>query len=998
MKRQSDRENFYHDRPRKSSRRPIRLVVESLEARRLLAGLNVSVFVDQDGSRTADAADTAATRRVVFLDLNNNGQQDSTDPIAFTNDLGIASFDDIAPGDYSVGLVSGTLQTQTFPYRVEELATNVGPAAQTLIASEDLSKVWAFEGDGQGHLISSSPETSTVRLGGAIIASTNVGSDAWIVIRSNNSPSSTKLVQFNLETGKQKATEIRGLNGRSIDKLVNAGNQVVAQLSSPRGTQLAKVSLVSGIPTIGVSASFPKLVNLSSASNELAIIEYDDSLGNAMPTVQSQPFTTKLSMLDLKDFSVKATTILPQLGKEVSVSADGRLVLVAISTGGVLVLNNDAALSEAATLAEATGPLLTQATDSRIVTGNATNALEFIVWDVDSWQPSGRTSISPAIPTSILPPDAVSDVVLANSGDRLVATGILGTVASHLALPTTAPVTIPEEGNASVQLGVRVFGDNEAPDAAPVTASFPEDNSTSGNLRSQVADADQDTLWFDVLRAPSHGRLRVDPTGDWSYQPSDNFNGIDRAIVRVYDGQTSSDLALVLNVSPVNDPPRDLRAEFLPIPESAGSNPAEAIGFVTIFDVDLGSSYRFETPDQRFQIRNGKIYVTPGAKLDFETEPTIQLEIFAIEDVASGYQISTTTTLSIADINEPPTAIRILNASVPENVMGATVGKLQIDDPDRVNTFEYALTDSRFIVEDGFLKLKPGVELDFEQGSSINLSLTVTDASGQSFTQPVTLTVSDRNDAPTSMHVRVRPLQEATPGAVVGTVTVSDQDQQAYNFTVSDGRFEVVAGELKLRDGQTVSKTVDPNLQFTVTATSVTGNDTISSSVAVTVVERKSPFQNPVDPRDVNGDGKVSPLDALILINHINSSGAGPVGRNTPLGGSGEAQIWVDVNGDGRLSPIDILLIINFLNRRVVQSEELKAEGEANYEPIAQTSSRETGLPGTSDFSLTRLEETRTTAGLACPAIETRTDSEIDHELENLLDQLSRERLSIQGA
>ena len=59
MKRQPDRETTNHDRPWKNRRRPIRLVLEPLEARRLLAGLNVSVFIDQDGSRSVDIADTA---------------------------------------------------------------------------------------------------------------------------------------------------------------------------------------------------------------------------------------------------------------------------------------------------------------------------------------------------------------------------------------------------------------------------------------------------------------------------------------------------------------------------------------------------------------------------------------------------------------------------------------------------------------------------------------------------------------------------------------------------------------------------------------------------------------------------------------------------------------------------------------------------------------------------------------------------------------------------
>ena len=348
MKRHSDRENTSHDRPRKSHRRPIRLVLEPLETRRLLAGLNVSVLIDQDGSRSADAADTVASRRVVFLDLNNNGQQDTSDPVAFTNDLGIANFDGITAGDYAVGLASGnSLQSQAFPYRVEELATNIGPAANTLIASDDLSKVWAFDADGQGQLVSAR-STAKVRLGGAIVTSVSVGSDALVIVRSSSGPSGTKLVQFNLESGRQTISEIRGLNGRVVNKLVKAGPEVVAQLSGPNGIELAKLSVVGGIPTIGVSASFPNLVTVSGASSQLAVLEYQPDFGNTATTIRMQPLAKKLSVFDLTDFSIKSSTVLPQAANEISISSDGSLVLAALTSGGVMVLNNDLALSPAA--------------------------------------------------------------------------------------------------------------------------------------------------------------------------------------------------------------------------------------------------------------------------------------------------------------------------------------------------------------------------------------------------------------------------------------------------------------------------------------------------------------------------------------------------------------------------------------------------------------------------------------------------------------------------
>ena len=56
---------------------------------------------------------------------------------------------------------------------------------------------------------------------------------------------------------------------------------------------------------------------------------------------------------------------------------------------------------------------------------------------------------------------------------------------------------------------------------------------------------------------------------------------------------------------------------------------------------------------------------------------------------------------------------------------------------------------------------------------------------------------------------------------------------------------------------------------------------------------------------DVNSDASVTPLDALLVINRLTSSGTGPAGTQNHL----------DVNRDGIVSPLDALLVINRLNR-----------------------------------------------------------------------------------
>ncbi len=71
------------------------------------------------------------------------------------------------------------------------------------------------------------------------------------------------------------------------------------------------------------------------------------------------------------------------------------------------------------------------------------------------------------------------------------------------------------------------------------------------------------------------------------------------------------------------------------------------------------------------------------------------------------------------------------------------------------------------------------------------------------------------------------------------------------------------------------------------------------------------PWHNSQWPEDVLGDGNVVPLDALLVINAINSQGSGaldpPSEPDTP-------PPYLDVDADNFLSPFDALLVINYIN------------------------------------------------------------------------------------
>ena len=67
---------------------------------------------------------------------------------------------------------------------------------------------------------------------------------------------------------------------------------------------------------------------------------------------------------------------------------------------------------------------------------------------------------------------------------------------------------------------------------------------------------------------------------------------------------------------------------------------------------------------------------------------------------------------------------------------------------------------------------------------------------------------------------------------------------------------------------------------------------------------------------DMNNDGVATPLDALLMINEVNSIGFGNMGTVSAAmhdAGKDEMALKIDVNNDGDFSPLDPLMVINAL-------------------------------------------------------------------------------------
>jgi uncharacterized protein YaiE (UPF0345 family) len=236
------------------------------------------------------------------------------------------------------------------------------------------------------------------------------------------------------------------------------------------------------------------------------------------------------------------------------------------------------------------------------------------------------------------------------------------------------------------------------------------------------------------------------------------------------------------------------------------------------------SDFEFEVSDDRFEIVDGILRLRAGVSVDYEAESGIDFEITATSRTGDRQTLSIH--VDVTDVNEAQTDFVIGGDAANENVAGAIIGDLAVADPDASDSPSFQVSDSRFEVVDGQLKLKDGVSLDHESEPVVSLTVTATDSAGHQIEQTVAVTVGDVNEAPTDLDLSANVLVENVAGAVIGTLSAVDPDAgDSHTFELSDSRFEVVNGQLKLKDGIALDFETEPSLNVIVIATDSAGNN-----------------------------------------------------------------------------------------------------------------------------------------------------------------------------
>ena len=204
--------------------------------------------------------------------------------------------------------------------------------------------------------------------------------------------------------------------------------------------------------------------------------------------------------------------------------------------------------------------------------------------------------------------------------------------------------------------------------------------------------------------------------------------------------------------------------------------------------------------NSKFRIDSATGSLSTAASFDYETGAPLSIRVQVADAAGVSYQEAFT--LSLLNANDAPTALAIspsdpvIEEAQPAGTLIGTLATTDIDstDFDFGEEFTYELTagdgdaqNANFQISgDQVLVKTPLVHIDTPVASFL---ITATDKAGATISKAFTVTVTDKNDAPTAISIDNASVQENLPfGSPVGNLSATDPDTgNTHTFALVSG-------------------------------------------------------------------------------------------------------------------------------------------------------------------------------------------------------------------
>ncbi len=430
-------------------------------------------------------------------------------------------------------------------------------------------------------------------------------------------------------------------------------------------------------------------------------------------------------------------------------------------------------------------------------------------------------------------------------------------------------------GSDSIPVTISVTDVNESPNFASSTAtrSIAENTASGENIGSAVTATDpdtDDTLTYTLGGADAaafsivstSGQLQTNAALDYETKSSYSVT------VTATDDDTLSDTTTVtISVTNVNEAPNfatTTATRSIAENTAADTNIGAAI---TATDVDANTTLTYTlggTDAASFSIVSTSGQLQTSAALDYETKTTYSVRI-TVSDSELTDTIDVTINVTDVDENRAPafaegtsTTRSIAENTAADTNIGSAVSATDPDDDTLTYTVGGADAASFSIVSTSG-QLQTNAALDYETKTSYSVSVSVSDGNGGSDSIPVTINVTNVNEAPNFANsTATRSVAENTAadtniGAAITATDVDANTTLTYTLCGTDAdSFSIVSTSGQLQTNAALDYETKASYSVTVTATDG-GNlsDTTTVTISITDVNESPSFATDTAARSI---------------------------------------------------------------------------------------------------------------------------------------------------
>ena len=477
--------------------------------------------------------------------------------------------------------------------------------------------------------------------------------------------------------------------------------------------------------------------------------------------------------------------------------------------------------------------------------------------------------------------DANTTLSYSLSGTDAASFSIVGTTgqlqtraALNFESKTSYSVTITvSDGNLtdSIDVTINVSNVNEAPrftEGDSTTRTVAENTVSGANIGSAVAatDEDNDTLTYTLGGTDAASFRIVSTSGQLRTRAALDYETKNAYAVRVSvsDSKGGSDsISVAINVTDVNETPPKTQNNAPIFTE--GTSTTRDIAENTATGTNIGTPVAATDADGNtltyglggtdaasFSIVGTTGQLQTRAALNYETKDAYSVTV-SVSDGSLTDSIDVT--INVSNVNEAPrfTEGDSTTRTVAENtVSGTNIGSaVAATDVDANTTLTYSLsgTDAAsFSIVSTSGQLQTSAPLDYETKNAYTVRVSVSDGKGGSDSIPVTINVSNVNEAPrfTEGSSTTRDIAENTAsGQNIGTaVAATDADNDTLEYTLGGtnaASFNIVSTTGQLQTRATLDYETKSSYSVTLTVSDGNGGtDTIAVTINVTDVDERN--------------------------------------------------------------------------------------------------------------------------------------------------------------